>query len=519
MLRLGLLWLYVISVGIYAWKDWYVGLCGLILLVAVVQHPDMPKGIAGVQGLNPWNILFICVVCSWLQSRAKEHLTWDMPRHVSWLLLLYFSVVLIGTVRLLVDPNALSDSMMSLISEKVINTLKWPIVGLLLFSGCRSRSRFMLGLAALLAVYFLIGLQVIRWMPISAVIQGEDLAQRSLKVLSNEVGYHRVNLSMMLAGAFWAMWAVSHVRIGWLSPRLFMVASVITFYAQSLTAGRMGYVTWAVLGLFLSLIRWRKYLLAAPVLAPLIVFIIMVATPGVAERLLQGFSKETVDSSRPVDKRGKALAATHDGPDMYTVTAGRTFAWSFVVGKIEESPIFGYGREAMTRTGLQAFLWNNYRESFPHPHNAYLELLLDNGIVGFFLVMPFYLAMLKYAVTLFRDSRSPIFVASGGVGCALILALLVAACGSQTFYPREGAVGMWCAIGLLLRTYVERERALARQQRLGTDADPALLAMAKNTLHIPKSRRPGALLRPKAPTKQTVSPTSVDDMLWAPTTA
>ncbi len=72
MLRLGLLWLYIIGVGIYAWKDWYVGLCGLILLVAVVQHPDMPKSIAGIQGLNPWNILFISVVFSWWQSRTKE---------------------------------------------------------------------------------------------------------------------------------------------------------------------------------------------------------------------------------------------------------------------------------------------------------------------------------------------------------------------------------------------------------------------------------------------------------------
>jgi hypothetical protein len=42
------------------------------------------------------------------------------------------------------------------------------------------------------------------------------------------------------------------------------------------------------------------------------------------------------------------------------------------------------------------------------------------------------------------------------------LALLFAAMGSQTFYPREGAVGMWCAIGLMLRVYVQRARRQAQ---------------------------------------------------------
>jgi hypothetical protein len=41
--------------------------------------------------------------------------------------------------------------------------------------------------------------------------------------------------------------------------------------------------------------------------------------------------------------------------------------------------------------------------------------------------------------------------AIGGVATSLLLALLIAGFGSQSFYPREGAVGMWCALGLLMR--------------------------------------------------------------------
>lgn len=513
-MRLGLVWLYVVVVGIYAWRDWYVGLCGLILLVAIIQHPDMPKSVAGIQGLNPWNVLGMSVFGSWLRSRTREHLTWDMPKYINWLLWAYLSAIAMGTARSLADPPALSDSFASMFSEQVINTIKWPVVGLLLFDGCRNRSRFTYGLTAILMVYFLIGLQVIRWMPANAIVSGKDLELMSRKLLSNEVGFHPINLSMMLGGAFWAMWVVGHGRIGFLTPRLLTLASFITFYAQALTAGRMGYATWAILGLFLSIVRWRKYLLAAPVLVPVLIFALMTFAPGAMERLTKGFSKESVDSARVIGQRGGKVVTSNQGPDMYTVTSGRSSIWPFVIEKIREAPLFGYGRQAMIRTGLEAFLWTKYLESFPHPHNAYLEFLLDNGVVGFVLVIPFYLVILIHGVSLFRDSRSPIFMVSGGVATALVLALLVAAFGSQTFYPREGSVGMWCAIGLMLRVFVERKRILVGQRQSVTPAVRVLANAAADATEAVPGRRPGALLRPQSVRKQQTSIQSLDDMLW-----
>ena len=515
MIRVALVWLYVLGVGVYAWKDWYFGLCGAILMVAVIQHPDMPKTIAGIQGLNPWNLLFFSVVCSWLRSRRREYLTWDMPGHINVLLLAYLVVVLAATVRLLMNPQGLEQSFASLVSEYIINTIKWPVLGLMLFDGCRSRSRFVLGLVVVLAVYFLLGLQVIRWMPFSSIAAGDDLAERSLKILSNEVGFHRVNLSMMLAGAFWAMWVVSHSKLLPFFPLVFTVVSIITFYAQALTAGRMGYVTWAVLGLVFSLVRWRKYLLAAPVIIPLLIFILMTFMPGAAQRLLQGFSKETVDAERTLGRQNGSLMASQNGPDMYTVTSGRTFAWPFVLEKISESPLVGYGRQSMITTGLYAYLLNTYGESFPHPHNAYLEFLLDNGIPGSLIVLLFYLLILKNGISLFRDQRSPIFMVSGGVAVALTLALLVASFGSQSFYPREGSVGMWCAIGLLFRVYVERERSLFALRQMSPLVGVAPVTSEERQAPEQHGRQPGALLRPRASRKKEPTETSLDGMLWA----
>jgi O-antigen ligase len=193
----------------------------------------------------------------------------------------------------------------------------------------------------------------------------------------------------------------------------------------------MGYVTFAAVGLTLCLFRWRRYLLVIP----LVVMLIISALPGVSERMLEGFGEEEVDE--------------------YAVTAGRNIAWPHVIAKIAEAPILGFGGNAMVRTGLEAFLLDKYGEGFAHPHNAYLEMLLDNGSVGLLLVLPLYLVILARSLLLFARSSIPMCITAGGVASALVLALLVASFGSQTFYPREGAVGMWCAIGLVLRVSVE----------------------------------------------------------------
>jgi O-antigen ligase len=161
----------------------------------------------------------------------------------------------------------------------------------------------------------------------------------------------------------------------------------------------------------------------------------------------QGF----VSSSGPIVER----------TDSYELTSGRTIAWSYVIPKIYESPLFGYGRQAMIREGLYRKIMEDYDEgeTFPHPHNAYLELLLDNGVFGFLLVIPLYIVVLVLSVRILLDRSDPLYATIGGTCCALVLALLIASMGSQTFYPREGAVGMWAAIGLMLRAHVERLRS------------------------------------------------------------
>lgn len=519
MIRLTALWLVVGGLAVYARRDWFVSLCGLILLMAVIEHPDAPKTMFGIQGLNFWNLLLAVVCYFWWAERTREGRAWDIPREVLWLLAAYGGVMAVAFSRMFVDRSYLEDqSTAALVSEYLINTGKWVVPALLLFDGARTRRRFEMATASVLGVYLLLALYVIKWMPLGFLNSGDELQARALKVLVNEVGYHRVTMSMMLAGASWAIFSTRNlVSETWQRAVLFGAVGAVIL-AQALTGGRMGYATWAAVGLLLLTIRGRGYLALAPV-AALGVWLLV---PAVGERIMEGI---TPDSRAYAMRAAQATGdlAQLESVDMDTMTAGRTLIWPYVQERIAAAPVFGYGMLAMQRIGLTHFLATSLGEGFAHPHNAYFEVLLDSGAIGLLLVLPFYALVLARALSLYADGRSPVFTAAGGMAAALVMALLVASIGSQSFYPREGTVGMWCAIGLMMRVWVERERALRAPltSHVAAVAPPSpARVVSDGRLYWPGSAPAATDATPASPAPVTVRqaevPLSVDGRLWGP---
>jgi O-antigen ligase len=437
-IRVTALFIFVAFLIIYAWKDWFKSLCGLILLMAVIEHEDMPKSIFGIQGFNLWNLLMLVIVLAWLVSRRREGLTWDMPRHVNILLLLYLGVILIGWLRAVFDRSYIEDyPLKSLISEELINTFKWVIPGILLFYGCRTRKRVIIALFCILTVYLIVAIQVARFMPPSAVTDFDTMS--SLRVrLGRYIGYSACDISAMLAGASWAVIATLPLIRQWKYRVLIILAGGIITFGQALTGGRAGYLAWGVTGLILCLLKWRKYL----VFVPLVVVLLPMVFPSATARMFSGFGE--------IDVAGDAMINDD------AMTSGRTLMWPYVINKITEAPLIGYGRLAMVRTGLADRL-RQIDLNFPHPHNVYLETLLDNGILGSLMIFLFWATILVYSVTLFRNSNC-LFSAIGGITLSLVLAQIVAGIGAQHYYPRISTVGMWASGFLMLRVYIEEKQ-------------------------------------------------------------
>jgi len=446
MLRMTLLWMFIGYLGLTAWKDWYRSLCGLILLTGVYRHPDMPSSLFDIPGLNPWNILLFMIVCAWLANRRKDGCQWDMPGKYNTLLWLCLVVIVLGFCRMLWDHDGLIDyaritgwqmpSTVGFWNEYLFNTIKWVIPGILLFDGCRTDARIKLAIMAVSAAYFILALQVIQYVPIYTLLSGKDLSEETVGRLRKNVGYHRTDLAVMLAGFFWAWFSTREIFQfkGWRTV-IFPAGLLIFLFSLALTGGRGGYLAWAGMALIFCLFRYRKLFFILPVV---MVFALPYA-PSLVGRITEGISPE-------------------EGVDHGKLTAGRSIAWPLVIEKIGAAPIIGHGREAMKQTGLAAKLFLDYGESAPHPHNAYLEMLLDNGIIGFAIVLSFYWLIIKNSFALFRNRHNPNYRVIGGICVSIVGTQLIGSLTGQTFYPRELSVGVWCSIGLLLRLLADGVR-------------------------------------------------------------
>ena len=128
--------------SVYAWRDWYKALCGLILLMAVDRAPGHAEDAVRHPGTQPVEHAAFRGSPGLALEPSTERLAWDMPRHVTWLLLVYFGVVVVGFLRMMADRAGLEaiQQRASSVSEHLINTIKWVVPGLLLFDGCRTRN-------------------------------------------------------------------------------------------------------------------------------------------------------------------------------------------------------------------------------------------------------------------------------------------------------------------------------------------------------------------------------------------
>lgn len=441
-LRVTSLSLIIVGLAIYARRDWFKSLCGLVLLMAIIRHEDMPSNVLGIQGLNPWNLLFLAILVSWAVNRRREGLQWDMPHHITVLLIAYLGVVVIGVLRAVNDRSHIEYYPLgSLISEELINTIKWVLPGVLLFDGCRTRRQAITALICLLVMYLLVSVQVARFMPAAAAFGNGDVLTRYRVALGRYIGYTACPVSAMLAGASWGLLAALPLVRGKGRRILVLLGAGIITYGQALTGGRAGYLAWGGIGVLLCLLKWRRYLL----LAPVVVILLPIALPGPTARMLAGIGQTGITGERTTDD--------------YAVTSGRTDLWPYVIEKIGESPWVGFGRLGMIRSGLVEYLdqMRGEGEAERQPHNMYLESLLDNGIVGTIPILTFWALVIVYSTRLFLSSN-PLYSAVGGLTLSLTVAQLISGIGSQHFYPDESTMNMWAAMFLALRIYVEDKR-------------------------------------------------------------
>lgn len=472
MIRYSLLAMVITFICVYGFRDWFKALCLLIPLIAVLERPDMPRSIMGISGLNPYNIALAFIMLAFLLDKTKLGKV-RFPPMIVGLSLSFGAVFAFSFYRGITDLDGLHElmdfarrprfSMTSIAIDYMINPIRFVIPGFLLAMGIWNSERLRWAVWSYFALGSLLALQIlIRMTP--ALLGADDLADRALRVLNRDIGFHRVEASTFMAlftAAAMATWVVGTTKT---ERTMGLLATGPFLLALALTGGRAGLLAGVATCGLLTFMKKPKLFFVAPfILLPAIPLV-----PGLQDRMLEGF----VESESASYSQGEEFGLTTDGgQDLYAITSGRALVWPMVWDQFLESPVIGEGRDTMRREGLTlsiAGILGDHRTDFAHPHNAYLEVLIDNGVLGAIPIFWFFGLITLWAFRDFRRSEDPDLRLLGGLAFAGLVTFYLCCVGSGSFYPQLRTVPLWCTIGL----YLGAKFALERQAAAAGEPEP-----------------------------------------------
>ena len=281
-----------------------------------------------------------------------------------------------------------------------------------------------------LASVWVMGAMVIVYVVRSGIALGQLATNESREFLS-ALGLHANDLGRLYAMAY-ALLLFTWAQARHPGLRLALLASIaLAAVALMLTFSRGAFVGFLVVNALFVL--WRR---SAKTL------VIAVLLAGCALLLLPGAVYER--------------AATGFGSGSNAISAGRVEGlWLPLLPEILHSPVFG--------NGLGSILWSEAMRRgagvtilpVTHPHNAYLQALLDMGVAGLVLLCAYFAHVWMGFRALSVDAAlSPVLRGFYLGAAAGLLSILVSDLTDSSLAPRPEQVYLWLAIGVMygLRT-------------------------------------------------------------------
>src|SRR5579864_3544608 len=423
--------------------DFRIGVVALMLLMPLSGSSTLfPHEMFGITGLNPLNLLLMATFCSYLlQALAGGGLRHFLPRPLLWLYIV--PILAAGAIgsrhihqiapTLLVYYQGLDFQGAAGYLEAMVLKPLLMVLFCLLVAAAAARSarpqRFVIPavvsmclMASLVPVYV-----------IESGISLHALAASDERGFLSALGLHANDLGRLYAIAYaLLLFTWTEARGAWLRSAL-LAAAGLTALSLVLTFSRGAFVALAVVNvLYVVWGRSVRTMVVAAVLAW--------APAAVVERLMTG-----------------------EGGGLNAISAGRVNGlWLPLLPDVLRHPLFGNGissilwSEAMRRgAGAQVL-------AVTHPHNAYLEALLDMGVVGTVLLCSYFVHVWRRMRSVVREADVEPLLRGFYLGAAAgLLAMLVSDFTDSSLVPRPEQAFLWLAIGMMYGEYA-RHAALAR---------------------------------------------------------
>jgi|GEM_PF-3340061 len=382
----------------------------LVILTPFSVATFMPRAILGVTGINVFNIVwllnFVVVFFGILATKRRI----DYFAYFSWPLILFCIAYTLCVLWAIIDiesyPHEGNQAVTtkSLLIEDLAKPAQLLLAGWMVYIFCRYGNCKQLIETSILVAAIGWGLMIVLY---SSSYWGDIYEARDS--VTDSTGLH--SNSMAALSVYFLAFSMALRPEGKLMVCLRYLAIGFSLLGIVFTFSRIAYLTTVVIFLFLFCRLGYKEKLATMIIGAAIVIT---------------FSVQIIER----------LNYRMDTGNLNQVSAGRIEKlWLPLMAEVEKSPLVGSGRYTILKSDAYKYkTWGTL--NIDSPHSAYIELLIDMGVIGLILLM--------YMLYFFYESGRR----SGSGLQYLVVAMLCLGLTGHSFYPYVANYLIWIVYGI-----------------------------------------------------------------------
>ena len=350
--------------------DFRVGAVLLMVMLPIESSYLFPRSIGGITGLNPMNMVLGATLVSYLIRGTN--LASFVPKPLLWLYLVPVAVAALLGTRHLDDIYPLfwelevihfTDAL-GYVRDVAVKPTLIVVAALLIGQAVAQSKRVENFLVPVIASVWVMSLMLISFVAASGLSLGE-LALTTQRSFLSAVGMHANDLGRLYAVAYGLLlFTWGETKDLRLKTVLLATMGLLTL-ALLFTFSRGAFIGWIMVNVLFLVWKFNAKTLGLAILAGAVGLSFM---PGAV-----------------ISRMSLGLVG---GTDVNTVSAGRVEEiWAPMLPEILSSPPWGNGLDSMMWAHA---VWAETSLAVTHPHNAYIQAILDMGVIGLALLLVFY---------------------------------------------------------------------------------------------------------------------------------
>lgn len=410
--------------------DFRIGAVLLVVMLPVQGSYVFPHSVFGVTGLNPMNLVLAATLVSYLMR--GQDLKRFMPRPLVWLFVV--PIVIAGLIGMRhvreIHPTFYEEELihytesLGYLSESLLKPLLKVLIAAMIGAAVARAKKTESFLVPIIASVWLMSLLAIGYVLASGASLG-SLALTTSRTFFSGLGMHANDLGRLYAVAYaLLLFTWGETKDLRLKTVLLFTMGVLTI-ALVLTFSRGAMVGWVMVNALFLVWKFNAKTLGLGLLAGGAALLVM---PGAV-----------------ISRMSLGLVS---GGDVDEFTAGRmNEIWIPLFPELFKSPIWGNGLDSIMWSKA---IWTDQMLAVTHPHNAYMQAILDMGLVGLALLLAYYWHVYRCA----RDLGSNAYLSPTMRGfyqglVASLLCFIVTGFSGSSLRPTPEFAFLWIAIGMM----------------------------------------------------------------------